>query len=391
MDGKRFMPLIVNRLGSVLLPSIPQSQHNYNRRTTMSGSRHTRLATIALILLALLSIPAPQSVHAQERCSPETNQCITGRFLQYWEQNGGLAVFGHPITPARNEINRDTGQTYLTQWFERNRFELHPENKPPYDVLLGRLGNDRFEQQGLRWQELPRDEGPREGCLWFPETQRNVCDQAAGVGFRSYWERHGLQDPTLNGYSRSLALFGLPLTGARPETNSSGEKVITQWFERARFEWHPNKPEPFKVLLGLVGNEAQSVASGPQEPPGQAIRVLFAYFAALNDGRYSAASQLYGGSYDVLREQNPDVAANDFATLLRRACEANGFQCLRARGVTRVETISATEFRLTVMFNRPDGSLFQHPQNGLTEFPYTVRLDPRDGRMRVLELPIYLA
>jgi hypothetical protein len=322
---------------------------------------------------------------------PGITNCIEGRFRQYWEQNGGLPVFGYPITSARQEVNRDTGRSYLTQWFERNRFELHPEKQPPYDVLLGRLGDDRFVQQGLRWQELPQDAGPRAGCLWFPETQRNVCDQAEGMGFRSYWQSHGLRDPRLAAYGQSLALFGLPLTGARPETNSSGERVITQWFERARFEWHPNKPEPFKVLLGLVGNEAHNVARGPQEPAGQALRVLFAYFAALNDGRYSAASQLYGGSYDLLRGYNPDVAANDVSTLLKRACEVNGFQCLKVRGVTRVDTISATEFRLTVMFNNRDGSLFQHPQNGLTEFPYTVRLDPRDGRMRILELPVYLA
>jgi murein DD-endopeptidase MepM/ murein hydrolase activator NlpD len=28
----------------------------------------------------------------------------------------------------------------LTQWFERARFEYHPRNAPPFDVLLGRLG-----------------------------------------------------------------------------------------------------------------------------------------------------------------------------------------------------------------------------------------------------------
>lgn len=358
----------------------------------MNLRQSTLLAAIALILLSLVSMSGAPSAYAQsERCFPQTNHCISGRFREYWEQNGGLAVFGYPVTAASDERNPDTGKTYLTQWFERNRFEYHPENRPPYDVLLGRLGNDRFVQQGLRWEELPRDAGARAGCLWFQETQRNVCDQAAGVGFMSYWQSHGLQDPRLNAYDRSLALFGLPLTGARPETNSSGEKVITQWFERARFEWHPNQLQPFKVLLGLVGNEAHTVASGPQDPDLQALRVLFAYFAALNDGRYSAASQLYGGSYELLRGYNPNVAANDFAALLKAACEANGFQCLKVRGVTRIDPISATEFRLVVMFNTSDGSLFQHPQNGLTEFPYTVRLDPRDGRMRVLELPVYLA
>ncbi len=36
------------------------------------------------------------------------------------------------------------------------------------------------------------------------------------------------------------------------ERNSSGDTVLTQWFERARFEYHPDKPEPYKVLLGRL-------------------------------------------------------------------------------------------------------------------------------------------
>ena len=77
-----------------------------------------------LMLLALAAGGLPTRVaRAQaERCFPETGYCISGRFRTYWEQNGGLPVFGLPITPARNETNPETGQTRLTQWFERNRF-----------------------------------------------------------------------------------------------------------------------------------------------------------------------------------------------------------------------------------------------------------------------------
>jgi hypothetical protein len=34
------------------------------------------------------------------------------------------------------------------QWFERARFELHPENQPPYNVLFGLLGNEVLAQGG---------------------------------------------------------------------------------------------------------------------------------------------------------------------------------------------------------------------------------------------------
>jgi len=119
--------------------------------------------------------------------------------------------------------------------FERNRFELHPENARPYDVLLGRLGDDRLKQLGRDWQTLPK--GPHSSeCLWFDETGHGICEP-----FRSYWEANGLQDPALNAFGRSLALFGLPLSEPAVETNASGDTVTTQWFERARFECHASR------------------------------------------------------------------------------------------------------------------------------------------------------
>jgi hypothetical protein len=231
-------------------------------------SQHVRVVYMLLVLLiGLVAIPA----HAQdERCFSETQHCIAGRFLRYWEQNGGLAVFGYPITPARDEINGDTGQPYLTQWFERNRFELHPDQAAPYDVQLGRLGDDRLRQRQIDWRSLPREAGPRPGCLWFEQTGHNVCDQdeaaSRTAGFKTYWQTHGLQDPALDGYARSLALFGLPLSEARVETNTSGDSVLTQWFERARLEWHPANAPEYRVLLGLLGNQVQRAEGVVGEP-----------------------------------------------------------------------------------------------------------------------------
>ncbi len=190
------------------------------------------------------------------RTFPETGFTVSGRFLEYWEHNGGLPVFGYPIGPARQEYNADTGQTYLTQWFERNRFELHPENDAPYDVLLGRLGVERLHQQGIDWTTLPPGERSS-ACSWFAYTQHNVCDQANGAGFLTYWRSHGLNfdNDARSSFDESLALFGYPLTEAYWDTNSSGDTVLMQYFERARFEWHPANPQPFRVLLGRLGAE----------------------------------------------------------------------------------------------------------------------------------------
>jgi hypothetical protein len=235
---------------------------------------------IPVLLVVILHPAVTRAQTAGERCFPETKQCISGRFRAYWEQNGGLAVFGLPTTAAREEANRDTGKSYLTQWFERNRFEYHPEIAAPYDILLGRLGDDRLRQQGVNWQVLPKANAPQSGCLWFAQTGHNVCDQASGAGFKTYWQSHGLADPRLSASQRSLALFGLPLSEPRMETNANGDRVLTQWFERARMEYHPDKPREFKVLLGLLGGEVRGTPAASalkyfwprQIPPGLAVR-----------------------------------------------------------------------------------------------------------------------
>lgn len=199
---------------------------------------------------------------AEERCFAETGFCITGRFLSYWEQNGGLPVFGYPLTTAAEAVNAETGKAYLTQWFERARLELHPDQPAPYDVLLGRLGSDMLQDRSVDWVALLPAAGPQQGCLWFEQTRHTICDQPSGPSFLSYWQRYGLRDPQLDRFAQSLALFGLPLSEVTEEINrSDGKPYLTQWFERARFEWHPEQPDEYRVLLGLLGTER--IAPGP--------------------------------------------------------------------------------------------------------------------------------
>lgn len=221
---------------------------------------------LALLTLVSGSLLTSRANAQTQQCFPETNQCISGRFLQYWQQNGGLPVFGYPITAARSETNTDDAKPYLTQWFERNRFELHPENQAPYDVLLGRLGAAAVANADPP-EFRQRESGPKAGCLWFEQTGFNVCG-----GFASYWQSHGLSDPALNAYGRSLALFGLPVS-RQVAAGPTGETAFVQYFERARFEWHPNNPVPYKVLLGLLGNE--QLALNPTLPDGSPLPTAY--------------------------------------------------------------------------------------------------------------------
>ena len=103
--------------------------------------RSHRLASALLILGLLLGGTLAQAPRARaaEACFAETGFCVRGRFLEYWQAHGGLARNGYPLSEERRELLED-GNAYTVQYFERVRLELHPEDQPPYDVLLGQFG-----------------------------------------------------------------------------------------------------------------------------------------------------------------------------------------------------------------------------------------------------------
>lgn len=57
--------------------------------------------------------------------------------------------------------------------------------------------------------------------------------------------------------SENLALFGLPRTGLISETLSDGQVYQAQYFERARFELHPEHTAPYQVLWGRLRSEVR--------------------------------------------------------------------------------------------------------------------------------------
>lgn len=94
-----------------------------------------------------------------------------------------------------------------------------------------------------------REGGTMEEKRYFPETGHWLAH-----GFKAFWEAHG-----------GLPIFGYPIseeyrdervTCELPNCRDRGKPHVVQYFERARFEWHPGvAPEDFDVLLGRVGAE----------------------------------------------------------------------------------------------------------------------------------------
>jgi hypothetical protein len=254
-----------------------------------------RLAIVAIAIGLLW----PGSAGAQGTPSqyfPETGYTVSGRFLEYWRANGGLAVFGYPLTEQREENGRQV------QYFERQRFEAHPENARPYDVLLGLLGSERLSAGA----PAPVASGPAQGCEFFATTRHNVCNQQGSIGFLSYWRNNGLEFDGRRGksYEESLALFGYPLTEAYDYTLVTGEQVYAQWFERARFEWHPNNPDQYKVLLGRLGAEA-----GPPAPPPGTVTSVQIFVIGIGTGTVGCGDEVVGVTRTVAPTQAPLQAA----------------------------------------------------------------------------------
>src|SRR5947207_15552533 len=92
----------------------------------------------------LLTDPVPDPHQPGVRWFAPTGHTLRGAFLDYWNRYGGLPQFGYPITEEFVEPAGATGkQPLVVQYFERNRFEHHPEKAgTPYEVLLGSLGLD---------------------------------------------------------------------------------------------------------------------------------------------------------------------------------------------------------------------------------------------------------
>ena len=118
----------------------------------------SRLTILLAVVMIVGALPGPARAQSPGRYCPNVPgipDCIEGRFLEYWTQNGELQVFGYPITPFSRMYIQDPDPASSgyrnAQWFERHRLEQHRDPRP-YDVKLGRLGYDRLRSQGRQWE-----------------------------------------------------------------------------------------------------------------------------------------------------------------------------------------------------------------------------------------------
>jgi hypothetical protein len=91
------------------------------------------------------------------------------------------------------------------------------------------------------------------GGIYFPATGHNVAPI-----FRRFWDDNG-----------GLPQFGLPRTELFREINpADGKAYLTQYFERARLEYHPEHVgTKYEIQLGLLGNQLTAERRAKGEAP----------------------------------------------------------------------------------------------------------------------------
>lgn len=143
------------------------------------------------------------------------------------------------------------------------------------------------------------------------------------------------------------------------------------------------------------------LAAGPDQASSleaQARAVLVDFYDVLNQGAYDQAALLYGGSYDMLQDFNPEIDPGDKLSLLRAGCVINGLMCLPVLNLSFVQVNDQQEFVYEVVFANRDGSEFVlGPCCGATEeemppvSEFFVRVTcTAEGACHALDLPPYV-
>jgi hypothetical protein len=199
---------------------------------------------LLLIVLTATSIPAA-SAQGDVRYFGETSHYLRGAFRYFWENHGGLANFGFPIT--EEYIRKSDGR--IVQYFERARFELAGVANNQAVIELAWLG---METTGNKIFPRVPPQRSTAAVRYFSETQHTL----RGL-FKTTWDARGAQN-----------IFGLPISEEIYEPLADGSWHLVQYFQKARFELWPSG-----VRLGLLGREMAPphlLAPWPPEviPPG---------------------------------------------------------------------------------------------------------------------------
>ena len=196
---------------------------------TYTSKRHWFVLSVLLLILIGF---AGGGVFAQSQEGREffstTGHWVTGAFLEkYYSVPNPAELFGTPITDAF----QDETYGFTVQYFEKVRFEYHPESIPALRVRVSPLGEFLYKKGA----PLPVGNN-LSGCKFFPNVSPGfyICHN-----FLAFFEKNG-----------GVSQFGYPISNFELQ-----DGLIVQYFQRARFEWRPDPLNGNWVALANLGEK----------------------------------------------------------------------------------------------------------------------------------------
>jgi len=251
-------------------------------KTTNLLKKLMRLASL-VILIGLFSTHSSLAQEGKGQYFEETGHYVDGVFLDYFDERGGLVIFGYPLS------NPFIDQGILVQYFQKARMEWHPQNPEPYKVQLGLLG----DELNYRQPTIPEPTPQSRRKVYFPETGHTIT-----YAFLDFFKQHGGVDT-----------FGFPITEMHFE-----EGRVVQYFQRMKLEWSPDDTVA-TVQVGDLGEvyinmfkgrmPAEALEPGDELPPHTPARnitdieaVVSLRYWVLGEKREQTVSVLVTDNYD---------------------------------------------------------------------------------------------
>ena len=218
----------------------------------------------------------------------ETGHSLSEPFLSYWQQHGGVGLFGYPIS----EPVMQNG--YQVQWFERARFEYHPELAGKGQVIeLGLLGKAALDKAHGAAPAAPAKAQPASQNKTAPPA----APQVALTGMESW---------LLNAINEQRAAAGLgavKLSGPVTEVarSRSTDMATRNYFSHTT----PDGAQFFGMLSGrgIEYKYAGEILARNNYSQDQATKVAMDSYmgsaphkAIIMDGRYNTAGVGYAKS-----------------------------------------------------------------------------------------------
>lgn len=276
-------------------------------------------------------------------------------FRSFWLNNGGLNVFGRPLSEQFQEVNSANGQTYWVQYFERQRMEWHPEeSNPQYRVMLGLLGNEY------------RASAHANNSAFTPASRVHSLPQPFIYGYNAflYHQGSGWQDRNrVLQISKDSGIHWIRQQVAWEDLQDRSGAIYWGELDHIVNDAHN---AGVKLLISVVRAPAWATPDGSNGMPAREHFGTFANFMGQMANRYKGKVQ----AYEVWNEQN--LAHENGG----RVANANFYVDMLAEAYT---AIKANDPYAIVVSGGPSSTETNHPNIAIsdTEFVRQMMINPK--------------